>query len=672
MSIREQDLVDSGLDPTAVENRPIRLYWRGVSLPVWIDRDSKELRFYAQASQSIYSLENVYWLVQGEDPTESESAFWKIPEKLPSEPETTLAQAIVNPVDLPAGTYTAAIHLEENTQYYPQVEQGDHWLWASLPAPQTQDFEVTLPDVAQAPGALRLAVWARTEGPGEMDHHLQLSINSQTVADESWDGKGNHEIVAPVSAGVWKTGPNTIQVAAPGDTGNAVDVVVIDWMDVVFGQKFQAQDDRLFFVGSGGSQAPRGFNLPVQGYDVTDPLKPVNLDPAMLSGDNFTGQTGHLYWLVGAQGGLAPEKLETADTSLNLRSEAAGAEYVAIGPADLLAPLQPLLDFRSQSGLKVMPVPLQTVFDQFNGGVPEPEAIRSYLQYASQAWQLKPRFLLLVGDATYDPLGYQATPEANRLPVFLVDTVFGGQTASDVIFTQLDDDKSPDLAVGRIPAQTPQQVSAFVEKTLAYELQPADSAWKGQVLAVSDGQEESFRSDAQRFLDLFPDDVQTELLAPAAGETGVNQQIIERLNQGDGLLAYFGHGSINMWGKDRLFSTDDVPKLHNADRYAVMINMTCLNGLFTHPKVESLAEAMLWQPEAGAVAVLAPTSLTLPTDQSFLSQPLIQALLKQPSVTLGEALLQARQQIVTDNPSSLDVMETFLLFGDPALHVSIH
>ncbi len=38
-AIREQDLVDSGLNPTAVENRPIRLYWRGVSLPVWVDRD---------------------------------------------------------------------------------------------------------------------------------------------------------------------------------------------------------------------------------------------------------------------------------------------------------------------------------------------------------------------------------------------------------------------------------------------------------------------------------------------------------------------------------------------------------------------------------------------------------------------------------------------------------
>jgi hypothetical protein len=77
----------------------------------------------------------------------------------------------------------------------------------------------------------------------------------------------------------------------------------------------------------------------------------------------------------------------------------------------------------------------------------------------------------------------------------------------------------------------------------------------------------------------------------------------------------------------------------------------------------------LWQPDGGAVAVLAPTSLTLPTDQSFLSGTLIQALLDNPDITLGEALLKARRQVPVTNLGSQDVMETFLLFGDPALRL---
>jgi hypothetical protein len=663
------ELAGAGMDLSAVDNRPIRMYWRGQPIPVWIDRDLGELRFFARPSQSIYSRANTYWLIQGDEGFNPDAAYWSKSEEMPQEPNQIPAQTLVNPEELPEGIYDAAVHLEENTQYYPQVEQGDHWLWVTLPAPQTREFNVSLPEVEPVAGAIRMATWARTEGPGEIDHHLKIFINGQLVVEERWDGKGDHVMTALVPEGLWKSGENTIQVAAPGDTGNVADVVVVNWIDVVFGQKFQAQDDRLFFAASGQSQPLQSFNRPVQAYDVTDPWKPEVVDPARLTGDTFTGQSGHLYWLVGANGGLAPDEFLAPDESLNLRADTTGAAYIAIGPPDLLAPLQPLLDYRSQNGLKVMAVPLQSVFDQFNGGIPEPQAIRAFLQFASRNWQQKPIYLLLVGDATYDPLGYQAPPEANRLPVFLVETSFGGETASDVIFTQLDDDASPDLAVGRIPAQSPDQVSVLVAKTLAFEQQPADAAWKQKILAVADGQEETFKLDAQRFLDLFPAEAQTDLLAPKAGATDVSQQIVERLNQGDGLVAYFGHGSVNMWGKDRLFSTDDVPRLQNTGRFTVMINMTCLTGLFTHPKVESLAEAMLWQPEAGAAAVLAPTSLTLPADQSFLSQPLVEAFLSKSDETLGEALLHARQQISAENPGSLDVMETFLLLGDPALRV---
>jgi hypothetical protein len=95
--------------------------------------------------------------------------------------------------------------------------------------------------------------------------------------------------------------------------------------------------------------------------------------------------------------------------------------------------------------------------------------------------------------------------------------------------------------------------------------------------------------------------------------------------------------------------------------------MTCLAGLFSHPKVESLSEALLWKPQAGAVATLAPTSLTLPFDQTFLSRPLAEAMLSDPQATLGQVLLVARRKVPIENRGALDVMQTFLLLGDPAL-----
>ena len=104
-------------------------------------------------------------------------------------------------------------------------------------------------------------------------------------------------------------------------------------------------------------------------------------------------------------------------------------------------------------------------------------------------------------------------------------------------------------------------------------------------------------------------------------------------------MGYFGHGSVTQWGKDNLFTVKDVASLQNGDRLPLVINMTCLTGLFTHPKVQSLTETLLWKPDGGAVAVLAPTSLTLSGDQSFLSNALVQSFVERSHGAAGRCIL---------------------------------
>jgi hypothetical protein len=259
--------------------------------------------------------------------------------------------------------------------------------------------------------------------------------------------------------------------------------------------------------------------------------------------------------------------------------------------------------------------------------------------------------------------------EANFVPTFLVPTVFGGETGSDVRLVQLDADLTPDLAIGRVPARRVEQIETFVAKTLEYEQTSGEAAWNRSVLAVADGQEATFQEDAKRFLEQFSAEYQTELIAPEAGAQGTNQQIDAAITAGKLLTAYFGHGSVNMWGKDSLFTTADSASLENGSQLPIVLNFTCLTGLFTHPTEESLAESLLFNPDGGAVAVLAPTSPTLPGDQTFLSDALVAALLQEPTPRLGDIALYAWQQVPTQSPGTTDVMQTFLLFGDPALMV---
>jgi hypothetical protein len=250
----------------------------------------------------------------------------------------------------------------------------------------------------------------------------------------------------------------------------------------------------------------------------------------------------------------------------------------------------------------------------------------------------------------------------------LVQTVYGGETASDVGFAQLDEDEQPDIAIGRVPARAAEQVRTFVAKTLAYEQDAPPGEWRARVLAVADGQEAIFRDEAQRFLDQFSG-YQTTLLNPPAGAPQASADIVRDVNEGRAIVGYFGHGSVTQWGKDNVFTVKDVAALQNGARLPVVVNMTCLTGLFTHPRVQSLTETLLWQTDGGAVALLAPTSLTLGSDQSFLSDALVQALLKDRAARLGDVFVQAQRAVPAQGSGTQDVLRTFLLFGDPALKI---
>ncbi len=75
--------------------------------------------------------------------------------------------------------------------------------------------------------------------------------------------------------------------------------------------------------------------------------------------------------------------------------------------------LQPLVDARQAQGMRVAVVDVGQVYDSFSYGEPGPEAIRALVEHARTHWTPPaPRYLLLAGDASYDPRGYLEGSEA--------------------------------------------------------------------------------------------------------------------------------------------------------------------------------------------------------------------------------------------------------------------
>jgi hypothetical protein len=146
------------------------------------------------------------------------------------------------------------------------------------------------------------------------------------------------------------------------------------------------------------------------------------------------------------------------------------------------------------------------------------------------------------------------------------------------------------------------------------------------------------------------------------GAEQVRTLLYEELQRGPLLVNYLGHGSVQQWA-GAMLTVDDVRWL-SSNRLTVVLAMTCLDGYFADPSLDSLGEALLYA-NGGAAAVWASTGLTEMEPQAAMNLEAVEQLFQtSPAPRLGDALRAALS--TTDDP---DVRATWVLLGDPSMRV---
>jgi len=336
-----------------------------------------------------------------------------------------------------------------------------------------------------------------------------------------------------------------------------------------------------------------------------------------------------------------------------------GADVVIIGHSDLLESVRPLKKLREQQGLSVVLVDVEDLYDEFNFGAKSPWALKDFLAQAYQYWNPQPRYLILVGDTSYDPRNYLGYGEFDLMPTKLVDTE-KLKTASDDWFVDFDDDELPEMAVGRLPTASAEEATAVVTKIINYE---GYAGLMNEVLLVADRNDFfNFEQASAKVAELIPGSMTVNEIFRGRNATA-KSDLLDLLNQGQLLVNYFGHGSTQIW-KGNLLTYSDVWSLTNSPNLPFFVSTTCLNGFFQDPYSESLAEALLKAEFGGAVAVWTSSGLTDPEEQVPLNEELITLLFNGEGLTIGEAVMRAKQAV-----SDRDIRRTWILFGDPTLRL---
>ena len=184
--------------------------------------------------------------------------------------------------------------------------------------------------------------------------------------------------------------------------------------------------------------------------------------------------------------------------------------------------------------------------------------IRSFLAYAYKNWTRAPRYAVLIGEGTYDYKDYSGMG-GNLMPPLMVSTP-DGIVASDTALADVDGDHLPEIAIGRLPVLTPEELDAVINKIKAYE-SATDKSWRNRIVMMADHPEEgaNFPLDSDSVAAVLPQgyDV-SRIYMSQQSITSARTLLMNALQNGAGLINYVGHGGPDRLEQDGLLKNSDV------------------------------------------------------------------------------------------------------------------
>lgn len=522
-------------------------------------------------------------------------------------------------------------------------------------------------------------------------HHVQVTLNGVSLPDGYWEGSGEYIFTAEISQGNLVEGANALEIVLPGDTGAAIEQVLINWVEIDYLRTLQATDNSLVFNPATGEN-----QYSISGYtsgdlqvfrvvNATNVSVITNINIVEDAGqytaifaDTVTEEdraSGAVYAASAPEARLAPAAV-IEDEASDLRSTLNGADYIIIAYDAFTNAVQPLANFRAAQGMRVKTVAVQDVYDDFNFGILSPYAIRDFMAYARANWAPPaPVYLLLVGDATYDYRDYEDMGSVNYVPAKLVHDSDSLEIPSDNWYVALDgnDDYLPDMFVGRLPVRTTDECTTIVNKIIGYEQTSAQQDWTRKVMLAADN-EAQFEAIDESVYSYLPAGYQSQagrIYLSGSTPAACKAAITNGINAGALITHYAGHGSVQLWADESIFESSNIPGLTNGVRLPFVITPTCYNGYFITPPgwdYESLSEDLVRKSGGGAAACFSPAGLSVPPHQKRIVDNLFGSIFNEGTFSLGRAVTRSKQKAYELlGVNSRNVIQIFMFFGDPAM-----
>jgi hypothetical protein len=412
--------------------------------------------------------------------------------------------------------------------------------------------------------------------------------------------------------------------ATVNGVGGAQDRIAISYITVSFRRGFDLNGDlektMTLRTNGGGKSYIEVDNPPAQVtlYDITDPNRPIDIGyntPGALTAivDNTDiSRTLFLQSGTKAIANLQQATFQNIDPSLYnylIVTHEQLRENTSEGDPD---PVQAYKEYRESSsggGHSVLMADINQVFDQFYYGLPSPIAIRNFAQYIYDNGS--PEFLFLIGKASSIQAGYYRQDPESPTSRHYVPT--WGHPGCDVLFTTGFDGGLvyESIATGRINADSPDDVQAYLNKVIEEESLPFTSLRQKNLVHLSGGNSEIELLNFRSFIDGFAQAAEGEWLGGESAQISKNNNtavelinISDEINEGVMMVTFFGHSSGSVTDIEIGLVSDPTFGYSNKGKYPVFMVNGCQAGDF-FSETESFGVDWILTPNLGAVAFMA-------------------------------------------------------------------
>lgn len=653
------DLQNANFPVDAVDPRNIQLYHRGVELAIEVMGQGDAqfdpadyIQFYGQGNDG--KLDGKLYDDPDDQPHQyynlySDTTSYFLTWTLDASSGRRIADFFENNVDnIPVEAFHFGEVLLINSDEYgtgftlgnyiqkTRFDEGEGWTGTQIQEGQEIDYTLTTLTNSISTGS-KPSIEIQLVGRDDWSHNVEILVGSngsslRLLNSVLFDNYITHTVIQEIE---WEDisidGDLTIRFRALGVNG-ANDLISVNYIKLRYPQSFDMNKSTTDYfhlkVNPNNKSYLEILNKPAGTilWDITDPITPLIIDYNNI-GDNLNAIVPNT---VAPRRILATSEvlLPLSITQINfINYDPASNDYIIISHQAMMKAsgeyanvVSAYADYRaSEEGGDYSPVVLniEDLYNQFNYGERSSLAIYEAIKYF--VGNGSPKHLFIIGKGllvnTSKSIGGQKYYYRKSSEIFTIKDYIptAGVPGSDLTFTIGLSGVAGELSVptGRITSTTPDQVANYLDKVKVHEALPNDDLWQKRILHLSGGKTTEEQTLFKGYVDEFKAIAETHYLGGKV--TSLKKQtnavdefinVTNEINNGLGLITFFGHSAPNITDIDIGFVSDPIHEYENQSKYPLILVNGCNAGQ-TYSTTYGWGEDWVFTSGKGAIGFIA-------------------------------------------------------------------